>query len=237
MIFQEYRVLAVEEEVPGTFLVRVKPGDNKAIFEFLPGQYCQIKNPQYGKPQDIHTFSIASSPLTNDHLEFCIKVYGNWTKTLSEIKTGDTLQIAGPMGEFIWNKDTDSNAVFLVGGVGISPIMSMLRYINEQKYQGNFTLVYGNRTQATIAYNQELAMFTKQIKELNIVHIFSHLLPDDPWKGYRGFVTADILQKEVNFTVRPTFFVIGPPIFIEKMNAVLKSFGVQENKIKQELIV
>src|SRR5258708_24343502 len=101
MIFQEYRVLAVEEEVPGTFLVRVKPGDNKAIFEFLPGQYCQIKNPQYGKPQDIHTFSIASSPLTNDHLEFCIKVYGNWTKTLSEIKTGDTLQIAGPMGIYM----------------------------------------------------------------------------------------------------------------------------------------
>lgn len=70
-----------------------------------------------------------------------------------------------------------------------------------------------------------------------IVHIFSHLLPNDPWQGYRGLVTSDVLQKEVDFYIEPTFFVIGPPIFIEKMDAILKDYNVQDHKIKHELII
>lgn len=236
MGFTEYIISERKPEVPETFLLRVKPKNPEKIFHFKPGQYCHIKNPLYEKPSDIHTFSIASSPGTKNYLEFCIKVYGNWTKTLSQAKTGDILQIEGPFGKFIWNDQTDTHAVFLVGGIGISPIMSMLHSINEKNYTGNFLLIYGNRTQDTIAYQKELEKFTQQIQKFRIVHIFSHLAPSDPWQGYRGFVTADVLQKEVDFSIQPTFFIIGPPIFIDKMNALLKNFSVAKNKIKQELI-
>ena len=236
MKFNEYIISSLTTEAPEIFILQVIPKTNKEIFHFQPGQYCYIKNPAYKDLDEAHIFSIASSPDTKTYLEFCIKVYGDWTKKLSKTKKGRLLRISNPVGKFTWNNVIDRNAVFLVGGVGISPTMSILSYINKKRYKGNLLLIYGNRTQDTIAYRQELAGLAQKIKRLRIVHILSHLLPNDSWQGYRGFVTAEVLQKEVNFHINPTFFVIGPPIFIEKMDAILKDCKVQGDKIKHEVI-
>lgn len=236
MKFKQYAISKLTVEALETFILQIRPKTDREIFRFKPGQYCYIKNPIYKNSDEAHIFSIASSPNTKTYLEFCIKVYGNWTKNLSEMKKGKLLYINGPFGRFTWDSTEDHNAVFLVGGIGISPIMSVLRYINNKRRKGNFLLIYGNRTQETIAYKQELEMLAQQIEKLRIVHIFSHLLPNDPWQGYRGFVTSDVLQKEVNFHIKPTFFVIGPQIFITKMDAILKQYDVQDDKTKHEII-
>ena len=68
------------------------------------------------------------------------------------------------------------------------------------------------------------------------MHIFSDLKPDDPWKGYPGFITNEVLENEVNFKNKSTFFIIGPPVFIEKMTNLLKEFSIDEKQVKKELI-
>lgn len=236
MLFTDFIIIRKIQNTPDTFILQVKPKKIVPITPFAPGQYIKMKNPKDAKPDEEHAFSIASSSNNTAYLEFYIRAYGDWTKKFMQQHIGDIVQIAGPFGDFIWDNTTDRNAAFLVGGVGISPIISMLRFINEEKYQGNYTLIYGNRTPQTIAYKDELEHLEKELEKLRIVHIFSELKQDDPWKGYRGFVTKEVLEKEIDFLSKPTFFIIGPPIFIHKMTDLLKACNVPTKKIKKELI-
>jgi ferredoxin-NADP reductase len=233
-MFNDYIITNKYQEVEDTFIFNVKPKDGE-IFDFSPGQYTFIKNPLYEKPDEEHPFSIASSPRNKEYLEFCIKVYGNWTKALSTLQSGDTLQIAEPRGNFIW-ENTIQHPVFLLGGIGISPIMSMLRTLAPDARDSlqNVTMLYGNRTPETIAYKKELTELQSILPNFKIVDIFSHLPENHSWNGYRGFITQEIIKNEVDFNTKPIFFIIGPPVFIEKMIKLLKVFGVPEGQVKTE---
>lgn len=231
MHYTNFTIVFNEQILRDTFIFRLSPEKNNEL-DFLPGQYVFLKN-QFYKPDEPHPFSIASSPLEKKYLEFCIKTYGDWTEKISELTNGTIMQVSEAQGNFVWDKDIQ-HAVYLLGGLGISPIMSMLRTIalTDKKPQ-SLTILYGNRTPDTIAYHEELKKLT-EVLPLNIVHIFSHLEDTDPWTGYRGFITENIIRNEADLASHPTFFVVGPPIFIEKMLKILADLSVPKDKIKQE---
>lgn len=232
--FDDY-IIENTKKLPGdTLIFRLKPKNSPSVFHFSPGQFCQVKNPLYAKPEETHLFSIASSPVVRDHLELCIKIYGFWTQSLLNLKEGNILQIAGPFGRFIF-EDTINNAVFLAGGIGITPMISMLRYIAGRKFNPNITLLYGSRTKDTIAYKEEIDSLRQTLPRLQVIHILSHLKPEDIWPGYRGFITREILQKEVNLSNNPVFFICGPPVFVLLMKKLLSELNISENNIRQEL--
>lgn len=233
MQFEQYTVIENIQETPDTFLLRVIPVTNTVIPDFLPGQFCQIKNPAF-ESQKTHIFSIASSPTTKTHLEFCIKKYGPWTQALSLLKKNETIEITQPLGKFVWNQAA-TNAVFLAGGVGITPILSMLRFISDTNQKGKFLLLYGNRTENDIAYKKALETLSHTIDTFEVTHVLSESTPTDTRNGYRGFITKDILQKEIDFDSKPSFFLCGPPIFTQKMTLLLQEFSVPQEQIKQEL--
>ncbi len=234
--YKTYRVIHNQKEAEDTHVIRVKP-EKQDFFSFLPGQYVFIKNPQYTKnPEEPHPFSIASSPQNPDYLEFCIKTYGDWTQQIADLPLDSLLYISKPQGQFVWDNSV-SYAVFLLGGIGIAPVMSMLRTIQDTKQNPRLTLLYGNRTPATKAYAQELENLKKQLPALSLIDVYSDLESSDPFKGYRGFITADILQREVEFDQKPTFFIIGPPIFIQKMKEILFDFSIPSEYIKEELLI
>jgi glycine betaine catabolism B len=218
---------------PDIFIIRLKRAESDK-FDFLPGQYIALEIPGF-KSDKKHYFSIASDPNHEDYIELCIRIYGDWTKHLSAKIEGDTVEISGPFGEFIWKQNV-KYPVFLVGGVGISPVMSMLLYIAHKKIDAKCILLYGNRTPETVIYKEELYN-VQELIDLEIVNIYSHLLPQVQVDGYKGFVTKDILAKEVYFDKKPTFFITGPPIFIEKMQDILKNeFNVGSRDINFEQI-
>lgn len=196
-----------------------------------------MKNPTYTNPSESHAFSIASTP-KKQYFEFCIRSYGDWTRALHGKKEGEMLQIAGPFGNFIW-KEQMNPVVFMAGGVGISPFYSILTSIMENNLSPSVTLLYGSRTPDTILYRKELETLERKLPHLTLVHVLSDVPSTDMWKEYRGFVTEEIIKKEL-----PTqdvaslhFFISGPPIFIEKMRALLKNLGVPLEKIIDELDV
>ncbi len=234
MDFSDFIISDFKKDSEEVYIYQLKKKDSSSVFDFLPGQFCRIKNPAYIKPEETHLFSVSSSPSNKNYIEICLKVYGFWTQTFSQKKVGDIIKISGPYGNFVWD-NTIPNAVFLAGGIGISPMISMLRYLKEEKLNPHITLLYGSRTKDSIAYKDELDNLRIDSKNLHIIHILSHLKPEDPWPGYRGFITKEIFQKEVDFSLNPIFFICGPPIFVKLMNQILEQFKIAPQYIRQEL--
>lgn len=231
MTYHDYILLDKHQEAEDTFIYRFSPVAG-SILHYKPGQYVFIKNLPIA-PEEEHPFSLASSPMNPEYLEFCIKTYGDWTDALTKADLGQKISISDAQGDFTWDS-TILQAVFLLGGIGISPIMSMLRFMRDMKLSPqSLIMLYGNRTPETVAYRKELNELAVSLP-LKVVDIYSHLPEDHPWKGYRGFITKDIVDKEVNFTLKPTFFVIGPPVFIGKMDELLDMFSIPSEKRKKE---
>lgn len=232
MMFHPYIITNKRFETEETHIYFLEPKNYEKL-DFLPGQWVFLKDLQSLQSEELHPFSIASSPLHNKGLEFCIKEYGDWTHDFSLKPIGSEVMVSDPQGEFVWDS-SDEYVVFLLGGIGISPIMSMLRTIAAKKENPQIVMLYGNRTPDTIAYEKELEELTNNFSEFKLVHVFSHLEDSHPWKGHRGFITKEIITKEVDLGKDPAFYFIGPPIFNEKINGYLIELGVNKSKIKTE---
>lgn len=235
MNYQTHSLINKYEDNLGVWVYRFKPIEQNTIFPFLSGQYVFLKNPNF-KPGEQHPFSIASSPTETLYLEFCIKVYGDWTDELTQLETGNTIEISEPQGTFVWDSKV-TYAVFLLGGIGISPIMSMLRYLQAKHETLYITILYGNRTPNSITYQQELNKLSKINPHMHIVDIFSDVPESEPLPNphnYRGFITKDIIQKEADFQKNPTFFIVGPPVFIDLMQKILADFSHKNDQIRIE---
>lgn len=235
MQFYKYELVSIRSLPGEAFILQVKPL-NKIIPQFKPGQHIKMRNPLYIRPEEEHYFSIASSSFNTTYLEFCIKIYGNWTQACSKLKETDILEISNPDGTFIWDPSCTNN-VFLMGGVGVAPILSMLRTMKQQAIPVKNVLLYGSRTEDTIAFRDEIESMCNELTDSRVVHILSHITPEIKWEGYRGFITEEILKKEVNFDSKPVFFICGPPIFIGKMEQLLLSLSVEKDHIRYERIV
>lgn len=231
MGFTKYRIIHVEKATHDTSVLRLVPAGGP-LFSFRAGQYCHLKNPTF-RPDEIHSFSIASGEYTKDYVEFCIKEYGQWTKTTSALKVGDLLHIEGPFGDVFLDTSL-SYVVFLVGGVGIAPVMSMIRTIGELDQPVVPVLLYGARTPGDLVYKNEIEQILAK-KNGKVSYIFSHLPPDFLWNGHRGFITPEIITSEVDLTKQPAFYMFGPPIFVDTMATELTGLGVPNTSIHKEL--
>lgn len=228
-----YEISEKIHEPSETTIFRLKPVAENKNFPFVSGQYCFLKNPASQTPQEEHPFSIASSPSSTQYLEFCIKESGDWTKEFAKSRVGNPVLVSKPQGSLSLNP-LWKQIVFLLGGIGISPVVSMLRFLEHVNTKARITLLYGNRTPETIMYRDELERLQKTLSRLKLVHIFSEIPESHPWIGYRGFITKGIVEKEVDLSDEPVFVIIGPPIFIEKMRQLLRELSVPQSKIKTE---
>lgn len=230
LTYQNYIVIEKKWDALDTFILKLKPIDTE-IPNYKPGQYVVVKNPTYRDKNEEHIFSLTSSPYNKSYIELCIKIFGPWTKYLSKIVKEDPLLISSPSGNFIWD-DSITNAVFLVGGVGISPIISMLRYIDHSKLNPNLTLLYCGQSSKKVAYTQELAAFKKKLP-LKVVYIYSEPSRKLLNKHY-GFLTKEIVLQECNLAQNPTIFYCGPDNFIKTTNNILKQLKISHEYIKSE---
>lgn len=233
MNYRKFDVLSVQHETEDSAIIRLKPSDDKR-FVFKPGQYVNIKNPAF-KPEEEHPFSIASSPLSQDYLEFCIKFSGDWTSKLRNLKKNDSLMISQAQGSMVLDEDL-TDVVFLIGGLGISPVMSILRSFEIRRSFTNLTLIYGNRTKELVSYKSELEELTHSLHNFRIVNVFSHLDENDPWEGYRGFISKKIIQNEVDLSKKPTFVLVGPTVFLKHTKSILDEFSVSPHNIVTETL-
>lgn len=232
-----YRVVSVERIVPKVWDVRLAPPKGRERYPYLPGQFQFLTfHRGRGLPEEEHHWTISTSPLETGTVGSTIKELGDFTSTIGETRPGDTATVHAPFGRFSYLLHPDeTDFVFVAGGIGITPLMGMLRHMRDIGSSLDVLLIYANGDRESIAFRDELGAIERAGKpRLRVVHVLSD--PEDDWEGERGRIDAEKLERycQGQFAGR-AFYVCGPPPMIEAVDAALRGFGVPEGMIHLEI--
>ena len=180
-----------------------------------------------------HPFSISSAPKSGPELQFIIKELGDFTNTIGQVKTGTRAYVDGPHGNLVLSKRHGKGIALIAGGVGIAPLLGILRELHLQSDKRPKLLVYGNRTEEQIAARGELDELSKQ-HGTNVVHVLSE--PNESWNGRTGLIDAKLIQSLwSDENMRDWVFILcGPAPMMTGVEATLIELGVPSNQILAE---
>lgn len=199
--------------------------EKPAAFEFNPGQATEIAIDKAGWQDEKRPFTFTSLP-ANDYLEFTIKTYPKHkgvTNELLNLKPGDKLILNEVFGAITYEKE----GVFIAGGAGITPFISIFRYLQSKQMIGNNSLVFANKTKADIILEGE---FSNMLGDS-----FINILSDEQVDGYHyGMISKDFLVNNCKDLDRQ-FYVCGPPPMMDAVLEQLEDLGVDENGITVEI--
>ncbi len=234
----KYFVESNEWLTPSTLLITLnKDPEETRLFSFQPGQYAAISFKRRGRPTPARCFSIVSSPTDQSKLQFSMRSRGHFTKALSNIKEGDEVSVRGPFGGFVLDVQRDTDAVLLAGGIGITPFISMIRYVTDVGHTNNITLVYSSQNQDDVPFVRELMELEKQNPHFKVIFVISD---GDTSKLAGAKVVLGRISPEIiddvssNNNEKINYFLCGPPPFMKGMSKVLKDKGVSNDRIMTE---
>jgi len=200
-------------------------------FSYKAGQFLFVTIKIGGEEKQKH-FTISSSPTEAEFIEFTKKLTGHeFSNALDALKEGDWARIDAPYGEFTYEGEYPKIAM-LSGGIGITPLRSIIKYCTDKQLDTSITLLYGNRTERDIVFRKQFEQMQKQNKNLKVVHTLSQ--PDKPWKGYTGYINGIMIKKEIPDFKDRTFYTCGPPKMVEAMENLLTSLKVPKDQVKKE---
>lgn len=233
---QPYTVTDVHKEADGVWSVTLTPPAGMERFDFLPGQFHFLTFRRAAHlPVEEHHWTISSSPTERNVLRTTIKESGDFTATISETKPGDTALVYGPFGRFsylLYPEERD--LVFVAGGIGITPLMGMLRHMRDTRAAHTVTLFYGNASEQDIAFRDELARMEQSgVASLKVVHVLSN--PSPEWRGERGRLDEATVAKLCgSLAADRAFYVCAPPAAMNQTIRVLRRAGVSPGRIHFE---
>jgi len=238
-----YLVDEVRPERGDSWTLRLLPeGPNfikdKKGFKFLAGQFAWISIWHSPFTLKEHPFSIASSAEASPALEFTIKERGDFTKRIKTLsprpdKKKNRVYVDAPYGSFCMDRYKASGLVFIAGGIGIAPIMSMLRTLRDRKDSRPVILFYSNKRYERAAFLEELEGL-KEFLSLTLVHILES--PDPGWAGEKGFINSTILDKYLPPERKELeYFICGPDPMMDAVEHALYRMGIPLSRFHSEL--
>lgn len=226
-----YRVSEVREERGDSWTLVLQP-DGHAGFRFKPGQFGWLT--LWGSPFKItgHPFSFSSSAVAADGLvEMTIKKLGDFTSGISAVPVGQRVYIDGPYGAFTIGNPTDMH-VLIAGGIGITPVMSMVRTLADQGDKRPVVLIYGSKDWEGITFREELEALKARL-DLKVVHVLAN--PPEGWNGESGFVDAKVLARHLPEPyAEHEYFICGPDVMMDAIESALGEMGVPQSKYHSE---
>lgn len=199
--------------------------------QFFPGQYVDFAVPGH---EATRSFSMANtSCLESGQLEFVIKVYpdGLFSQVLdSKIAVGDRLDITGPFGVFTLRDAPGADLIFVGGGAGMAPILSLLRSMAERGIERKATFYYGARGSRDLCFEPELRELEQKMPGFRYLPALSDPDENDGWDGETGLITDVVRSKEGDLTGTDAY-VCGPPPMVEAAVELLTTLGVAENRV------
>lgn len=233
------RVARVFDEIPGvkTFRLAALAG-TELPFMFEPGQFLAIAVPA-GARRLLRSYSIASSPCCHGWCDVTVKHVpgGTVSSYLHErVKAGDVLDVSGPYGRFTFTGQEASRLVLVAGGIGITPLMSAIRYLTDQSWSGDIYLIYGATRLDNVVFRSELAHLAQRHPNLHSTFVLSDE-PSREWHGPRGHVTAEVLAQAVPDIEHTRIHLCGPPPMMEAVKTALAGLGVPPGNVHTELFL
>jgi predicted ferric reductase len=231
MYHSPYVLEEVRPEAQNTFTLVMRPEGHDG-FRFKPGQFAWITLRKIPFAIREHPFSISSSAREEGRLSFTIKCLGDFTCKITELRPGEHAYIDGPYGSFSHTRHVSDGYVFIAGGVGITPIMSMLRTLADEGDERKLLLFYANERWEDIIFRDELEKL-KQRLQLEVIHVLN--TPPAGWTGESGFLTVEILQKHLTDEMRQwNYFVCGPDPMMNAVEDALGKLHVHLNHVHSE---
>lgn len=204
---------------------------------FLPGQFLKIifdeTNP---KNQLMNKYLSFSSSPVNDYFEVTKRLNGSvFSESLKNLKIGGQILIEAPLGSCFLEAE-DKKIVFLTGGIGITPVISILEDVNYKKLDNNIMLFYSNNTEEEIAFKKELDYWKSRNVNLNIFYTITECVPKDE-NCIFGRIDKELLLDKVKDVNERTFFIFGPPKMVSAMSNLCVELGCDKKSIKTESFV
>lgn len=227
-----YRIDAVEKEHGNSWTLTLCPDGHRGM-NFNPGQFAWLT---IGKsPFSIreHPFSFSSSAMEQDRVRMTIKELGDFTSRIGEVEPGTRAYLDGPYGSFTIDRHgAAAGFVFIAGGVGITPVMSILRTMADRCDIRPVLLFYGSKKWADISFREEIDGLPARLN-ISIVHVLEES-PDD-WQGERGRITAELMARYLpENRMQLEYFICGPEPMQKAAKTALDRLGLPMDQVQSE---
>src|SRR5208282_2750650 len=226
-----YRVSEVRKERGDTTTLVMRPEGHPG-FRFRPGQFGWLT--LTGSPFKItgHPFSFSSSAeATDGRVEMSIRKLGDLTSGIDKTPVGQRVYLDGPYGAFTIGNPADMH-VLIAGGVGITPMMSMIRTLADRRDKRPVILLYGSKDWESITFREELEALTARLN-LTIVHVLAN--PPAGWTGEQGFITATVFKRHLPPPYADhEYFICGPDVMMDAIEKALGELNVPLAKYHSE---
>ncbi len=209
--------LRVKEIIQRTYNVKSFRLEPAANIDYKAGQFLSVT---LRKDSNLKRYlSISSSPTEKCYIEFTKKLTNSdFSKSLNELKAGDTVEVQYPMGNFTL-KDGFNKIAFISGGIGITPIRSIAKYVVDNNMGVDMILVYANRSIKDIVFKDDFDYMQKAYSKLKVSHVLCEAEPG--FKCTVGLINAAIIKNEVSDYQQRKFYLCGPPAMVDSMKKIL----------------
>jgi ferredoxin-NADP reductase/DMSO/TMAO reductase YedYZ heme-binding membrane subunit len=233
------RVARITQETSDVRTFRFVPPDGGRLpFEHQAGQYLVLSLMIDGKKVN-RTYTISSPPTRTDYCEITVKRENNGyvSRHLHEmLHEGDMIHISAPAGRFVFDRTQANSIVLIAGGVGITPLMSMVRDLTDRNWKGDIFFIYSAKAPADIIFREELAGLQARFSNVR-VHVTLSRADGTDWSGYKGRVNGAFLGMCVPNIAERSVYICGPQTMMAPTIQLLRELGVPAEKIKSEEFV
>lgn len=233
LLRRPYRVRSVSQQGPQAWTLQLEPEGHPGM-QFRPGQFGWVSIGRSPFAAREHPFSFSSSAARPGGVAITVKELGDFTATIGATTPGTVAYVDGPFGTF--TPDLHPGApgfVFIAGGVGIAPMMSMLRTLRDRGEARPLLLVQACNREGDLLFADELAHLEEQLR-LRAVLVLRE--PPQGWPGETGLVTGELLRRVLPADARDlSYFLCGPEPMTELVQRELRRMGVPLRRIHLEL--
>lgn len=233
----KFKLIAHHRLNKSVFQIDLQPVTANDKFSFHPGQYATISFARGRRRSAVRCFSIVNAPNHEGTLSFAVRVYGRLTESLASMPVGQLCEIQGPFGNFVYDQGYDKEAVMFAAGIGVTPLMSMIRFATEKKLPNKLKLYYSVRNAEEAVFITELTDLQHQNPNFELIFIVSSgdLNGFPSQLALKGKVTSEHIHEAVNKLPQlTTYFICGTAKFMRHIDQHLVSNGVSSQQIFTE---
>ena len=232
----QLRVIRIVDETPGVRTFELRGVEEGPLpFTFLPGQFVNVAF-SIGGARMNRSYSISSSPNERDYVALTVKrePRGAVSRHIVDLlEVGDLVEAGGPVGKFTFSGTESESIVLISGGVGITPMMSISRYLTERSWPGEIFFIYACRAPIDFLFATALAALQRRNPRLHVVVTMTR--PEGThWEGARGRLSKELFTKSVPDLASRRIHLCGPVSMMAAAKALLIELGVDLNHVKTE---